>query len=101
MKAHRDQIITNARALRQIRRAHEKAVALAGSAAAFIEGPHDEALAAAAVAGEDAEGVGVHGEDALGARDVLRNELPLVIARPFDLHGVDGFDVAVFIAVVT
>ena len=56
---------------------------------------------ATAAGGEGAEGVGVHGEDALGAGDVLRNDLPLVVARPFDLHGVDGFDVAVFVAVVT
>ena len=39
------------RALRQIRRAHEVAVALAGGTAAFIEGPDDEALAAAKTPG--------------------------------------------------
>ena len=43
-------------------RAHQIAVALAGGAAAFVEGPDDEALAAAAVAG---------GEDAGNARGVF------------------------------
>src|SRR5271170_427260 len=35
--------------LRQIRRAHQVAVALARRAAAFVERPHDEALAAATI----------------------------------------------------
>ena len=43
----------------QIRRAHQVAVAFAGGAAAFVEGPDDQALAAAAVAGgENAFDVG-------------------------------------------
>src|SRR5208283_2360733 len=48
--------------LREVRRTHQIAVALAGGAAAFVDGPDDEALAAPAVAG---------GEDALDAGRVL------------------------------
>ena len=51
---------SSAYGLRQVRPPHEVAVALAGGAAAFVEGPHDEALAAAAVAGSEDAG------DALG-----------------------------------
>ena len=47
---------------RQIGAAHQVAVALAGGAAAFVESPYDEALAAAAVAG---------GEDLRDARAVF------------------------------
>jgi hypothetical protein len=47
---------------RRTRRAHQVAVAFAGGAAAFVEGPDDQALAAAAVAG---------GEDALEVGRVL------------------------------
>src|SRR3954469_18382376 len=36
--------------LRQIGFAHQETVALAGGAAAFVEGPHHEALAATAIA---------------------------------------------------
>ncbi len=43
-------------ALRQVGRTHQVAVALAGRAAALVDRPHHETLAAAAVAG---------GEDAL------------------------------------
>jgi hypothetical protein len=48
--------------LRQIRRAHQIAVTFARRAAAFIEGPDDEALAAPAIAG---------GKDALDVRGVF------------------------------
>ena len=36
--------------LRQISRAHQETVTLSGSAAAFVESPDDEALAATAIA---------------------------------------------------
>ena len=45
--------------LRQVRVPHQVAIAFAGGAAAFVEGPNDQALAAAAVpSGEDALEVG-------------------------------------------
>ena len=37
----------------------------------------------------------LRGQHFLGARNVLRDELALVVLRPFHLHGVDGADVAV------
>src|SRR5690349_9063986 len=43
-------------ASRQIRVPHQIAIALAGSAAALVDGPDDEALAAAAVAGREDAG---------------------------------------------
>ena len=48
--------------LRQIGRAHQIPVALARGAAAFVEGPHYEALAAAAIAG---------GENAFDVRGIF------------------------------
>src|ERR1035437_760465 len=46
-------------ALRKLSGAHEEAVGFAGGAAAFVDGPDDEGLAAAAVAGgEDVGDVG-------------------------------------------
>src|SRR3954462_4354032 len=53
-------------ALWKIGRAHEVAIALARGAAAFVEGPHDQALPAAAVARCE------HARDAGGVLFVLR-----------------------------
>ena len=67
--------------LRQSRGAHEVAVAFAGCAAAFVNGPDDQALAAAAVAG------GEHALDAGRVPALVRLEVATRITRHAQLLG--------------
>ena len=78
--------------LRQIRGSHEEAIAFASGATTFIEGPDDEALAAAAVAGgKDAGEAGgvflVLGLDVAAGIAVHIEGIEERLFRPEETHG--------------